>query len=171
MTLSTGPPSFTRIYLGDPPFGTLTIAVVTERLLGWLLYRTYIVLPAIIAILWAVHARNIYIVVGYVAFVPWAVLHLIACSDIAGTLSGYYAYPFMIASFWPLAAVLLEQQRRERHKSATVSVLAFSAMIASSFTAVSRQYDPGHLELPASFLSPPSIARQAMTDRAIERLS
>jgi hypothetical protein len=171
LTLSTGQPSFTRIYLGDPPLGTLNFAIVTERLLGYLVYRTYIVLPALIAILWAVHARNLYIMVGYVAFLPWAILHLIACSDIAGTLSGYYAYPFMIASFWPLVGFLFDWRLRGGHKSAAVCVLAFSAMIAGSFTALSRQANPGHLELPASFLSPPSIARQAMTDRAIEQLS
>jgi len=39
-------------------------------------------------------------------------------------------------------------------------------MIAGSFTALSSQYDPGHLELPASFLSPPSRTRLATTDRA-----
>lgn len=171
LTLVTGQSSFARIYLGDPPFGTLTFAVVTERLLGWLAYRTYIVLPAVIAVLWAVRACNPYIVLGYVAFLPWAIVHLTAQSDIAGTLSGYYAYPFMVASFWPLAGVLLERRLGECRKSAALSILAFSAMIASSFTAVSRQADPGHLELPTSFLSPPSLARQALTDRAVEQLS
>jgi hypothetical protein len=171
LTLSTGQPSFTRIYLGDPPFGTLTFAVVSERLLGWLLYRTYIVLPALIATLWAVWACNPYILIGYVAFLPWAVLHLTAQNDVAGTLSGYYAYPFMIASFWPLVGVVLDWRLEECRKSATISILAFSAIIVGSFTAVSRQYNPGHLELPASFLSPPSLARQAMTERAVEQLS
>ena len=171
LTLTTGQSSFVRIYLGDPTFSTLTIAVVTERLLGWLTYRTYIVLPAVIAVLWAVRARNPFIVLGYVAFLPWALLHLTAQSDIAGTLSGYYAYPFMIASFWPLVGALLERRLGEYRRSAVVSVMAFSAMIAGSFTALSRQANPGHLQLPESFLSPPSLARQATTDRAVEQLS
>lgn len=171
LTLTTGQSSFARIYLGDPPFGTLTFAVVAQRLLGWLLYRTYIVLPSIIAILWAVRARNPYVVLGYVAFLPWTLVHLLAQSDIAGTLSGYYAYPFMVASFWPLAAVLLAPPLPKWRNSATLSVLAFSAMIAGSFAAVSRQANPGQLDLPAGFLSPPSLARQAFTDRAIEQLS
>jgi len=161
----------TRVYLGDPPFGTLTFAIVSERLLGYLNYRTYIVLPALIAIFWAVRSRNPYIVIGYVAFLPWAVVSLTAQNDIAGTLSGYYAYPFLIASFWPLIGVLLDGRLRECRKSAAVSVIAFSAMIAGSFTAVSRQYNPGHLELLASFLAAPSLARQAMTEQAVEQLS
>jgi len=171
LAFSTRQPPLIRVYLGDPPLGSLTLAIVTERLLGWLIYRTYIVLPALIAILWAVRARNPYIVVGYVAFLPWALLHLTAQNDIAGTLSSYYAYPFMIASFWPLAGALLEPRLRGCRSSAVVSVLAFSAMIAGSFTALSRQANPGHLELPASFFSPPSLARQAITDRAVEQLS
>jgi hypothetical protein len=171
LAFSTRQPPLTRVYLGNPPLGSLTLAIVTERLLGWLIYRTYIVLPALIAILWAVRVRNPYIVVGYVAFLPWALLHLIAQNDIAGTLSGYYAYPFMIASFWPLVGVVLEWRLGERRKATAVSVLAFCAMTAGSFAALSCQANPGHLELPASFFSPPSLARQAMTERAVEQLS
>jgi hypothetical protein len=171
LTLNTGQSSFARIYLGDPPFGTLNFVVAIERLLGWTLYRTYIVLPAITAVLWALRARNPYIVLGYVAFLPWALLHLIAQSDLAGTLSGYYAYPFMIASFWPLVGVLLNQRLRECRKPVAVPVLAFCAMIAGSFAAVSRQANPGHLEFPRSLLSPPSLICQEMTDRAIELLA
>jgi hypothetical protein len=169
-TVITGQLSFARIYLGDPPFGTLNFVVVIERLLGWFLYRTYIVLPAIIAVLWALRARNPYIVLGYIAFLPWGLLHLTAQSDIAGTLSGYYAYPFMIASFWPLAGAVLGWRFEDARKSTALAVLAFSAMIACSSAALSCQYNPGHLELPSSLLSPPSLARQEMTDRAIELL-
>jgi hypothetical protein len=162
--------SFARIYLGDPAFRKLTVAVLTERLLGYMQYRTYIVLPALIAGFWAVRARNPYIVLGYAAFLPWAVLHLLADSDIAGTLSAYYAYPFMIASFWPLIGVLLEERVRGSQAPAALSVLAFTAMIAGSWTAVAYQANPGRIDLPAGFLSPPSIARQAMTDRAMTAL-
>jgi hypothetical protein len=162
--------SFARIYLGDPAFRKLTVAVLTERLLGYMQYRTYIVLPALIAGFWAVRARNPYIVLGYAAFLPWAVLHLLADSDIAGTLSAYYAYPFMIASFWPLIGVLLEERVRGSQAPAALSVLAFTAMIAGSWTAVAYQANPGRIDLPAGFLSAPSIARQAMTDRAMTAL-
>jgi hypothetical protein len=171
LALITGQSSLARIYLGDRPFSTLTFAAVTERFLGWFLYRAYIVLPAIIAVVWALRARNPYIVLGYVAFLPWAVLHVLAQSDIAGTLSGFYAYPFMIASFWPLVGVLFDRRLPECRKSAVISVLAFSTMIAGSFTAVFRQYNLGHLELPASLLSPLSLAHQETTDGAIEQLA
>ncbi len=144
--------------------------MLTERLLGYALYRTYIVLPALIAAFWAVRTRNPYIILGYAAFLPWGVLHLLAESDIAGTLSAYYAYPFMIASFWPLIGALHGERVGESRTAVALTVLAFAAMIAGSWTAVAHQANPGRIALPAGFLSPPSILRQAATDRAITAL-
>jgi hypothetical protein len=100
-----------RIYLGDPPFGRITAGLLADRLYGYLFDRSYIVLPGLCAVVWAILARNPYIVAGYIAFLPWVALHFLADSDLAGSLSGYYAYPLMIASFWPLVGVLLGADR------------------------------------------------------------
>ena len=162
--------SFARIYLGEPPFGKISLALLSGRLLGYLQYRTYIVLPALIALFWAVRTGNPYLVLGYAGFLPWAALHLVAESDIAGTLSGYYAYPFLIASFWPLVAVLVERRERALPSGALPAVLGFAAMIGASFTALGYQANPGHIELPAGFWSPPSLARQAATDNALGQI-
>jgi hypothetical protein len=159
--------SLARIYLGDPAFGKLTLSLLGERLLGYTQYRTYIVLPAILALLWAARTGNPYIVLGYAAFLPWAALHLVADSDIAGTLSSYYAYPFIIACFWPLMGVLVEHTRCRRPNPEVLAILGFAAMIAGSFTALGYQANPGQMELPAGFWSPPSLARQAATDHAL----
>ena len=171
MTVAQGQSSLVRIYLGDPPLGTLTPQIVAERLLGYLTYRTYLILPAAIAVFWAVRTRNPYIVVGYVAFLPYLLLHLTASSDLAATLSAYYAYPLMIAAFWPLLGVLLEWRRRGVQGKAAMPVLAFAAMIAGAFVAVPRQHNPGGLEFPASLVSPPSFSRQSATERAIAELT
>jgi uncharacterized membrane protein len=171
MAIAEGQSSLVRIYLGDPPFGSLSPEVLAGRLLGYFAYRTYLVVPAAIAVLWAVRTRNPYILVGYVAFLPYLLLHLTARSEIAATLSGYYAYPFMIAAFWPLLGVWLNRRRLTAQQTPTVPVLAFAAMIAGSFAAVPRQYNPGGLEFPASLISPPSLARMNATERAIAALS
>jgi hypothetical protein len=47
----------------------------------------------------------------------------------------------------------------------------FAIIIAASFAAVGQQYNPGRLDLPSAFLSPPSRASQAATDRAIAALA
>jgi hypothetical protein len=171
MATAEGQSSLVRIYLGDPPFGTLTLGVLAERLLGYFAYRAYLVLPALVAAIWAVATRNPYILIGYAAFVPYVLLHLAARSDIAATLSGYYAYPLMIGAFWPLLGVWFDRRRRGDAAGTAVPVLAFAAMIAVSFTAVPRQYNPGGLEFPAALVSPPSLARQNATERAIAELS
>ena len=171
MATAEGESSLARIYLGDPPFGSLSPVIVAGRLLGYCLYRTYLVLPAAIAVFWAVRTRNPYLLVGYVAFLPYLLLHLVARSEIAATLSGYYAYPLMIAAFWPLIGVLLDRRRRAAQETAAVPMLVFAAMLAGSFAAVPRQYNPGGLQFPASFVSPPSLARQSATERAIAELS
>jgi hypothetical protein len=176
MALSHAPSALARIYIGHPPFARLTWASVAQRLVGYAAFRTYIVLPAVIAAIWAARSRNPYILIGYAAFVPWGVLHLIAYSDIAGTLSGYYGYPFMIASFWPLVGVLLPGARTQPHKydaaaaGPWIPVLAFAAMVAASFTAVGYQYNPGGLSFPKAFLAPPSLAQQTATGRAVAAL-
>jgi hypothetical protein len=162
--------SFARIYLGEPAFGKISLALLHERLLGYLQFRTYIVLPGLVALFWAVRTGNPYLVLGYVAFLPWGALHLMAESDIAGTLSGYYAYPFLIASFWPLVAVLAEQRQRAVPRAAVPTVLGFAAMIGASFTALGYQANPGHMALPAGFWSPPSLARQAATDNTLGQI-
>lgn len=171
LAIATGPSALARIYIGEPPFAGLSLAVVAGRLIGYLAYRAYLVLPAMIALFWAVRTRNPYILVGYVAFVPWAALQLIAHSDIAGTLSGYYAYPFMIACFWPLVGVLLDRRRRGAAEGATIPLLAFSVMIAASFVSVAEQYNPGGLDLPRGFFLPPGPDRQAATERAVTELA
>src|SRR5207244_1069513 len=88
-SISTTPSTLTLTYLGDPPFANLTATTVPLRLMFYATYRAYLVLPAIIAAIWAARTRNPYIVAGYLAFVPWGLLQLVANTDIAGTLSGY----------------------------------------------------------------------------------
>jgi hypothetical protein len=170
LEVATGPSALVRIYLGSPAFAHLTLAEIAERLLGYTVFRAYVVLPAAIALWWAGRTRNPYILVGYVAVVPWALLQLTAYSQIAGTLSGYYAYPFMIAAFWPLVGVLFERRRRGAGTPA-VPILAFSAMIAASFVAIGEQYNPGRFDLARGFLEPPPASRQEATDRAVAALA
>jgi hypothetical protein len=163
--------AFARVYVGDPPFAGITLDTIALRLRGYLFDRSYIVLPGLFAVAWAGLARNPYLVAGYIAFLPWLALHLFAASDIAGSLSGYYAYPLMIAAFWPLVGVSVGCDRFGAAAPIRPSLLAFGVMIVLSWTALPRQYNPGHLDLPGSLVSPPSLTQQQATDHAIAVLS
>jgi len=158
-------------YLGRPLFGEVTISSMAGRLLGWVVYRSYVVLPAVCALVWAIARRNPYIILGYVACVPWGLLHLAAAREMLGTLPSYYAFPYMFASLWPLIGLLVQQRHNGEERSVFEPVCGFALLTAASFATSQYQHNPTHIDLPAGFVSPPSISRQAATDRGLERLA
>ena len=166
--LFPGSSSLGRIYLGQPPFAHVTAGRLGIRLLGYLLYRPYLVLPAIGAILGAIRFRNPLLPFGYAAFVPWFGLHLLAESDIAGTLSGYYGFPFMIAAFCPLIGGVLAPRAAGPAPDRRVPWL-FAVLILLSWIGLGRQYNPGEMDLLDS-LAPPSLQRQRATEAGIADL-
>jgi hypothetical protein len=163
--LFPGHSSFVRTYLGAPPFGHLSAALLATRALGYLTMRAYIFLPAACAVTWAVVARNPYLVAGYIAFIPWTVLHLLAASALAGTLSSYYGFPYLVAAFWPLIG--WRMRPRPPSSSGRQPLLGFGIMILASFAGLSAQHDPTQIPLIAGFTDPPSFAEEARVDRAM----
>ena len=158
-------------YLGSPIFADVTLSSIATRFLGWMAYRKYVVLPAVCALVWAIVRRNPYIILGYVAFVPWSVLHLVAAREVVGTLPSYYAFPYMFASFWPLVGLLIERQHRGEGGSFMQPVCGFALVTAASFFTSQNLHNPTHIDLAAGFLSPPSLSRQAATQQALEGLA
>lgn len=163
--------SLGRIYLGQPPFAHVTAGGLAIRLIGYLLYRPYLVLPAIGAALGATRLRNPLLLFGYAAFLPWFALHLLAESDIAGTLSGYYGFPFMIAAFCPLIGGLSARVSKGTAGPAPDKRVPwlFAAMILLSWVGLGRQYNPDEMDLLDS-LAPPSLQRQRATEAAVADL-
>jgi hypothetical protein len=150
-----GSSSFARIYAGSPPYAHVTFGMIAERLLGWTVFRTYVVLPAAIALGWAILRRNPLLFAGYASTLPWLAFHLLAISLLAGTLSSYYAFPLLVAGFWPLIGCLKGErvaspaQRRE-------AVIGFIVLMAASFTALPAQHNPNNISLADTFAPPPS---------------
>jgi hypothetical protein len=165
------PSTFQITYLGAPPFASISAANVAQRALFALAYRPYLVLPALVAAIWAVATRNPYIFAGYIAVVPWTALQLVAHSNIAGTLSAYYAYPYLVAAFFPLVGVVLARQRGIGDTHRVRPAVAFVVVTLVSYVGLGRQYNPGNMDLLAGMLSPPSRERQAATDRALALLA
>ena len=161
--------SFMRVYVGDPPFAHLNPSLLSMRLRGLVVYRAYLFLPAVCAAVWAILARNPYIAAGYIAFIPWAVLNLLARSELAGTLSSYYAFPFLVAMFWPLIGWRMKAP--PAGTPAFAPYLGFSAMILVSFVALSVQHNPNHEPLWPALVTPPSLAAQIKIDRAIDAIA
>jgi hypothetical protein len=158
-------------YLGHPFFADVTVSSMATRFLGWVMYRGYVVFPAVCALAWAIVRRNPQIILGYAAFAPWGLLHLVAARDMMGTLPSYYAFPFMFGSFWPLIGLLIQRRRSGEERSFLEPVCGFALLTAASFMPSPYQHNPTHIDLPADFVSPPSVARQMATDRALAQLA
>lgn len=162
--------SFVQVYLGSPPFSRLSLPLLQARIAFFVANRAYIWLPGLAAICLAVFTRQIHIAVGYIACLPWLLLNLLAASDMAGTFSSYYAFPFLIALGWPLAGALQQdgQQGRALHKGKTIA--AFAGLLALTFVPSGDLHDPGHLRIPQDFLRAPSWTSQRATDGAVAAL-
>jgi hypothetical protein len=158
-------------YLGHPFFSQVDISLMWKRLLGWFAYRPYVVVPAIFTLVWAIVRRNPYIAFGYVAFVPWGLVHLMAARELVGTLPSYYAFPYMFASLWPLICLLIQQRQTSNGRSILEPLCGFALLTATSFVTSQHLHNPTHLALPIGFVSPPSIARQTAVDNALRQLA
>jgi hypothetical protein len=163
--------AFVRVYLGDPPLAHLSVGLIADRMLAFLIGRPYILYPALSACIWALRVRNPYIVLAFAAGIPWLLVHLLAKSPLAGVLVSYYAFPFLIALAWPLVGVMQQRQRTGNAGDATSVIVGFAALLALSYLPGIGIHDPGRLPLPQAFWDPPSRARQAATDRAVAAIS
>ena len=163
--------AFVRVYLGDPPLAHLSAALLAQRMLSFVVGLPYILYPALGACIWAVRARNPYIVLAFVAGIPWLLVHMLAKSPLAGMLASYYAFPFLVALAWPLIAVLRQRQPTGNAGNASSVIVGFAALLALSFFPAIGIHDPGRLPLPQAFWDPPSLARQAATDRGVAAIS
>jgi hypothetical protein len=167
-----GHSSFTRIYLGDPPYAHLTAALLASRLLGWPMAHGYIFIPAIAVLIWAVRTRDAFLLVGYVACVPWTLLHLLAVGPVAGWMVAYYGYPFLIAMAWPFVAGVAGRRTGPASPAPPWKPgAALLALVALSWLPAGPPYDPGRIALPDAFLVQPSAVQQSATDDAITTLA
>ncbi|MGI4800880.1 MAG: hypothetical protein ACRYG8_44025 [Janthinobacterium lividum] len=163
--------AFARVYLGTPPFGHVDIMLVSQRVLYLMTNRPYILLPALAAALWAIRARNPAIVVGYIAALPWLLLHMLAKSPLAGAIASYYAFPFLIALGWPLIAVLRQHRAEGNTDALAAPLIGVTVLLVLTFVPAADVHDPGRLPVPQAFFHSPSLAQQVTTDRAVAALS
>lgn len=163
--LFPGHSNFARVYLGAPPFAHLNAALAGLRTLIYLFGRSYIFLPAGCAVIWAIVTRNPYLLVGYIACIPWAILHFVAKSEVAGNLAGYYGFPFMGAAFWPLIGWQMRAQRSAARRWEPLA--GFGVMVLASFTALSAQPNPTGVPLWSGFTNAPILAEQSRVELAM----
>ena len=106
-----GSTQFEAVYTGTPAYAHLDWHLLAGRSYSILKAAPYLPAAAGLSFVWAALRRNLYWLAGFAAFVPWFVLNWTAKSDACGLISGYYAFPFLLAMAWPILAVMFEHGR------------------------------------------------------------
>lgn len=156
---------FGRVYLGNPAFAHLDLSTLAERTAGLLIYRSYIAGPALIALAWAIAARDPRIVLGYAALIPWTVLHLCAAEPFAFTITGYYGFPYLVAMIWPLL-ILGRHDAIGPREGQIRPVFGMALMVLAGVALPGEPYNPSRAVLPRDLLIPPTVERQRDMDAA-----
>nr|WP_295740160.1 hypothetical protein [uncultured Acidocella sp.] len=160
------------VYLGHGGFPPVSLVTIATRLTFWLIYRLYLVLPIVAAVILAERWRAPSIVAGFISCLPWLALNLLASSPFAGTLCNYYPFPLVFGMAWPLLGHGFALRFQARNVTTPVQAKrAFVTILLCSFVGLWGMQNPQNLRFPREFLSPPSLAMQARTNRAIELVS
>jgi hypothetical protein len=77
--------------------------MLTERLGIYVSTRQHLYFPAIATLIMALYPqRRLGLLIGFVAYIPWFLLHFVAITEMPGLLKAYYAYPYVVSLAWPL---------------------------------------------------------------------
>jgi hypothetical protein len=125
--------AFVRTYSGLPAFAHVTWELLMERLSYYAAHRTYIWGPLMITIGLFIWTRNLYLLVGIGAVLPWLILQTVAVAEAPGTLFGYYAFPFMLTLAWPPFAMALSSQGRMSHWGFWRMMATMTVIVGVSF--------------------------------------
>ncbi len=159
-----GDRAFARVYLGEPALSHVNATMLAERLRLYWDERAYLWAPALVCGLWAAWRRSWWPLIGYIAFVPWALLHVLAASVYAGALASYYGFPYALALLWPLAGALFFA-RRER---AGPTLGWAAAVILVSIAAFPRGNDLGRA---AAAMRSPELGTRAPIEALVAHLT
>jgi hypothetical protein len=130
-----------RHYTGHSMFTHVTAELLWQRLRFYVVERGYIVLPFLITLSWAICTRNPYLPLGYLAYMPWLVLHWLAVEDAPGTLFAFYASPFLVSLSWPLLALRLHDERHAVLARDQEVLLGMAALIGATTVATFVKLD------------------------------
>jgi hypothetical protein len=128
-------------YTGYPMFAHVTAEHLWQRLGFYVVERGYIVLPFLITLTWAMCTRNPYLPLGYLAYVPWFILHWLAVKDAPGTFFAFYASPFLVSLSWPLLALRLQGERHAVLARDQQVLLVMAALISATTVATFVKLD------------------------------
>ena len=145
---NTSDSAFQRIYAGDPFFSHLSIDHIIERIIS-LSSNFQISMPFYILLVLTIACKNNYFIIGYISCIPWAIMGIVAYSDVAGNFSLYYGFPFLLAIIAPFAIInsQVDTVKIDKYsKKFTFIAILFSApfIIMTSNFKLSNGLPPNH---------------------------
>ncbi len=132
-----GGASLAGTYLGTPWLAHVNRAFVAERVHYLFKDRSYVWVPLLLLAGAAAATRDLRLLVGAVACLPWLAVSFVAVSAQAGEMWDYYSFPLMIGLCWPMLAARpglhADDAARRRYAvvQAVVSVLSIALFIGS----------------------------------------
>ena len=124
-----GDHAFSRVY-GYPPFIQTGWRELARRLVFQYQSRGYIWMPALVYVAWAAVTRSWWVLIGYLAFVPWYFLNFTAVDLAPAALSLYYSFPFGLALLWPLAGrIAFSDGQRPREGLGWIAAALFVSLV------------------------------------------
>ncbi len=118
--LAPGDNALARVYFGHPAFSHLNAAFIKGRIETFLRARTAIDVFWVWLVAWAIVRRSLVPLAGFLAFLPWTLLNVLAISDGPSTLGLYYDFPLVLGFVWPLIHAIWHRDD-ERLKLALVA--------------------------------------------------
>lgn len=102
--------TFKHVYMDDhDDFSWLTWGHIFSRLEKYAVILDYLWIPLIILMVWSSFAKKPILLLGFLAQIPWFLLHVFSTGGIS-ELSSYRLFPFIIALAWPLIVIAKDSE-------------------------------------------------------------
>ena len=108
----------------DNPLGHLTGALLSQRAHAILVNEQGIWLPLLVLVVAGGAFRDYELLVGSVAFLPYALINFLSKMELSATLNSYKAFPFAVVMLWPAIVALRRPTRAKRYLLLQLAVLA-----------------------------------------------
>jgi hypothetical protein len=160
-----------NVYLGHPLLAQVSATSLARRLTYWATRREYIFLPLLALLVAASRygAQDRRLLFGAALALPWLSLSLLAASQQAGDLWGYYCFPLVFMLLWPL--LLLSQLDAPPPQRLLMVQLVMGGLSTAAFLVVGMLPNVGdggaHDRAPWAHLWPPSPAAIRLTEAAL----
>lgn len=166
---------FALTFSGTPAYAHLSWDLLSERAQQIFMERTYIWLGALVTFGWAAYRRDLYLAIGFTAYIPWFLLNWTAKLENTGVLYAYYAFPFVVSLGWPVLAALWRYRNNVPQQVAQETLklqalLVIIGLVVGNLETYQPTFGPSYWARWGSYSLRPAAAHREVTDQFIATL-